>query len=209
MIESKQHACASSKPTITMRPTLFFATILWTLVTAVSLPQAQAGHSLDWPYSSIHIELRDKLSTRRVEGDETFDAKLTRDLYKGDFLIAPAGSKLRGRVVDAQGGQRKPQRQRAELEITLTEIEIEGEWVPLHSNTLTFKSKRNYSAVKVGSGIALGALVAGFKGAAIGGLTGVGWAVLTNDKHIKLKKGVELEFSLRQGGRLKRQVKEA
>lgn len=190
-----------------MRALFVLPSLFLILLTGWSIPQTQAAAPKGWPYTSIHLELRDKLHTRKVEHGDSFDARLTRDLYKGDFLIAPEGSKVRGEVLEAQGGRRNPQHKRAELEITLTEIEVDGTWIPLHSNTLKFKTKRNYSALKVGSGMALGAFLGGFKGAAAGGLAGLGWAVLTHDKHIKLKKGTELEFSMRKGGQLKRQAK--
>lgn len=191
-----------------MRSILLTTTLLWLLLLGWAMPAAQAEPALEWPFTKIHIELRDKLHTRKADWGDTFEARLTRDLYKGDFLIAPAGSRVRGEVIEAVGGRRNPQQNRAELEITLTELEVDGEWLPLHSNTLHFKTKRNHSALKVGSGIALGALIGGFRGAAVGGLAGTGWAVLTHDRHIKLKKGTELEFTLRKGGKLKRQAKE-
>jgi hypothetical protein len=192
-----------------MRALIFLPTLLLMLSSTLYPMQARgsAPDAEGWPFNSIYVELRDKIHTRKAEYGDTFDARLTRDLYKGDFLIAEAGSPVKGTVLEAIGGQRKPQRRRAELEITLTEIEIDDEWVPLESNTLKFKTKRDFSAVKVGSGLALGALIGGFRGAAVGGLAGLGWAVLTSDKHIKLKKGSELEFSLRKGRRLKQREK--
>jgi len=190
-----------------MRTLFFLPTLLLSLSMVWPAPQARAAAPESWPFTSIHIELRDKLHTRKAEHGDTFEGRLTRDLYKGDFLIAQAGSEVRGVVLESQGGRRNPQQKRAELEISLTEIEVDGTWIPLHSNTLKFKTKRDYSALKVGSGMALGAFLGGFRGAAAGGLAGLGWAVLTRDKHIKLKKGTELEFSMRKGGQLRRQAK--
>ncbi len=189
-----------------MRAIFVLPSLFLILLTGWMVTPTQAAAPEGWPFTSIYLELRDKLHTRKVEHGDSFDARLTRDLYNGDFLIAPAGSKVCGVVLEAQGGRDNPQHKRAELEITLSEIEVDGTWLPLHSNTLKFKTKRNYSVLKVGSGMALGALLGGFKGAAAGGLVGLGWAVLTRDKHIKLKKGTELEFAMRKGGQLKRQA---
>ncbi len=156
------------------------------------------------PWTDIHISMRDKLTTKRSEQGDTFEAELASDLIRRGYLIAPKGTPVKGRVLHLQEGQRKPQEIRAEIELTLTHIEIEDEWVSLETRSLMLQTERNFSGLKVGGATAVGAGIFGFKGAAVGSLIGLGWAVITNDQQIRIRRRAELILRLRRAGKLKR-----
>lgn len=192
-----------------MRYSLLVTCLLGWILAGTLTPTFAASHGGKPSANRIHVEIRDKVTTRKADTGDEFDARLTHDLYAGKQLIAPAGTYVRGEVIMVQDGQRGPQKQRAELEVVLTEIKIDGEWYPLEVKPLEFKAKRNHSVAKVGAGAAVGALVGGVRGAATGGVLGAGWAVMSRGKHVKLKRGTELTFKLRKVGKLKRSVRRA
>lgn len=174
---------------------------------AYSVPQPEADH---WQWGTqVHIELRDRLTTRRDERGESFDAVLASDLYHRHRLIARAGTRVRGLIVHLQEGQQRPQKIRAEMNLVLNEINIDGQWIPMSTKAVRLQSSRDFTALKVlGPTVAGGALL-GLKGAAAGSLLGLGWAVITKDRQIVLRRKTQLQFRVQRPGRLRRMAQKA
>ncbi len=155
----------------------------------------------------LSIELREKLTTRKTEQGEEFEAVLAEDWYQGKRLVAREGSRIRGKVTHLQEGQRKPQPLRAEMKLTLTEIKVNGTWTPMETKPIFLHTEKNFTALKVVGPAAAGTFLAGAKGAAAGTLIGLGWAMITKDRQIVLRKKTELQFKVRRPGKLRRQIR--
>jgi hypothetical protein len=118
------------------------------------------------------------LSTRRHRGGDYFDAILDRDLEVEGEIVAPKGSKVRGKVVEVvQPGRVKG---RASLSFALDYLYTEAFAYPVSTNSITMeaetgqgKDARNVG-IATAVGATLGAIFGGKKGAAIGAGAGAG-----------------------------------
>jgi len=148
--------------------------------------------------TDIMVRLVETLSTETAQSGDRFELELAEDLTAGDNLIAPKGTRARGRVIESQeAGKVKGL---ATLSLTLTDLFIDGEQFPLKTETLTYQAEKTTGkdAAKVGvaSGIGalIGAIVGGGKGAAIGAGVGAGAGTGT----VLATKGDQLEFPVEQ-----------
>lgn len=161
--------------------------------------------------SVIRVSLDESISSKRNSPGDTFEATLLDDLRSGDHLLAPAGSRVIGRLPHVKkSGKVKG---RAEMTITLRSLRVEGESYRVETNTLSFQAKdsKGDDAKKVGIGAAagavIGAIAGGGKGAAIGAGIGAGaggGAVLaTSGKEVEFNVEQTMEFKLSQGVEMK------
>lgn len=150
------------------------------------------------PGTDIMVRLVETLGTETAQRGDRFELELAEDLTAGDKLIAPKGTRARGRVIEAQGAGKV--KGLATMSITLTDLFIDGEQFPLKAETLTYQAEKTTGkdAAKVGvaSGVGalIGAIVGGGKGAAIGAGIGAGAGTGT----VLATKGDELEFPVEQ-----------
>ena len=107
-----------------------------------------------------------------------FEAVLDQDLKVDDRVVLARGTRVFGEVVEVlKGGRVKG---RAELTVTLREVEIEGTNYPLETNPITVvagTSKVSDSkkvGIAAGIGAIIGAIAGGKKGAAVGATIGGG-----------------------------------
>ncbi|MEM9985076.1 MAG: hypothetical protein AAF804_08260 [Bacteroidota bacterium] len=183
---------------------------LFGLALALILPvTARSAPSNFLQGTILTIELREKLTTRKTEQGEEFEAILTQDWYQGKRLIAPKDSRVRGKVIHLQEGQERPQAIRAEMELVLTEIKVDRTWHPMETKPVFLHTEKNFTALKVIGPAAAGTFLAGVKGAAAGTLIGVGWALITKDRQIVLRKKTQLQFKVKRAGKLRRQIRRA
>ena len=119
------------------------------------------------------------LSTKTHKAGDTFTASLVDPLVEGDWVIAPKGSTVKGRITEAdEGGRVKGV---ARLAIQLTQFETgDGQTIRISTNARAREAKttKKKDATKVGIatgiGAGIGAIVGGKKGAGIGAATGAG-----------------------------------
>ena len=146
----------------------------------------------------IQVRLVESLNTETAETGDRFELQLAEDLAVGDQLIAPKGSRARGRVLNSQSAGKVMGV--ATISLTLTDLYIGEEQFPLQAETLTYEAEkttgRDAAKVGVASGIGaiLGAIIGGGKGAAIGAGVGAGAGTTT----VLATKGDELEFPVEQ-----------
>jgi len=181
--------------------------LVMALVALLSMPVKASGLFPLGGKADLSIELRDKVTTRKADAGDYFDARLASDLVHRGQIIAKAGTPVRGEVIFTQSGQRKYQKRRAEMTLILTDMKVNGVWVPLETKELTLKGRHKTGAVKVAGGVALGTWLGGLRGAAKGGLLGLGYAALTPDKHIVLRKGTQLDFRVKKVSQLRREAR--
>jgi hypothetical protein len=155
--------------------------------------------------TKLRIALLDPVSSDKSEAGDKFMATLTEPVVVGGKTIFPKGTKVRGRVVDANESGRV--KGRAMLELTLTQI-FDGEGKSLtistkpHMAVAEATKKRDAAVIGGGAGIgaAIGAIAGGGKGAAIGaavgGGAGTGTVLATKGKEIRYGREYPLSFTL-------------
>ncbi len=148
--------------------------------------------------TNLNVRLIERISTETAVAGDWFDLELADDLLVGNQLIAPKGTRARGRVMEAQGAGKV--KGLATISLTLTDLFIDDEQFRLKAETLTFQAEKTTGkdAAKVGvaSGIGavLGAIIGGKKGAVIGAGVGAGAGTTT----VLATKGDQLVFDVEQ-----------
>lgn len=154
----------------------------------------------------VSVRLGQTVSTKSSNSGDQFTATLAEPLVVGDQTIADTGARATGTVVEAvplgkfKGG--------AKLRLSLDALTINGKRYPLQTSSVARagKSKGKRSAVAIGGGAGLGALIGGIagggKGAAIGALVGGGagtaGAAYTGNKDLVMPAETVLSFKLLQ-----------
>lgn len=162
---------------------------------AVTLPESTA----------LSVRLVPTLSTETHEVNDTFEATLAEPITEGGETVLEAGTRVWGKVVEADKGGRVEGR--AHIGVLLTEIETaDGERVNISTNTLrrqapaTKKDDAKKIGIGAGVGAAIGAIAGGGKGAAIGaaagGGAGTGAVLATRGEPAVLPSETLLRFSL-------------
>jgi hypothetical protein len=155
--------------------------------------------------TNVVIRLAETLSPEHNYTDDTFRATLESPIITDGFVIADKGSKVLGKIVNAQ----KPGRVQgvAELTLTLTEINTsDGQRVKINTSAWNKKGAKStgQDGGKIAGGAALGAIIGaiagGGKGAAIGagagGAAGTGAVLATRGKTVTLPIETRLTFRL-------------
>lgn len=130
----------------------------------------------------IAVRTTNTLSTKLVKTGERFLATLEEPLVSGDWVIAPKGATVEGRIVESDPGGRV--KGVASLVVTLESLTTaDGQRVEIETSQVKVEAKSSVKkdAVKTGiaSGIgaAIGGIAGGGKGAAIGAGVGAGAGV--------------------------------
>ena len=157
------------------------------------------------PGTTLVIRLAETLSTDHNYSGDTFRATLDQPIISGSAIIADRGSKVLGRVVNAQRAGRV--QGVSDLSLTLFEIHTtDGQRVSIQSSSLDHKGPegRKSDAAKVGGGAAVGAIIGAISGggkgagigAGVGAAAGAGDVLLTRGKPVVLQSEARLVFSL-------------
>ena len=119
------------------------------------------------------------LSTDSHQVGDSFTATLEEPLVEGNWVIAPKGATVEGRIVEADKGGRV--KGVARLAIQLARLQTtDGQAVEITTSTVAVEaeSTKGEDATKIaigtGIGAAIGAIAGGKKGAGIGAATGAG-----------------------------------
>ncbi|UCF38146.1 MAG: hypothetical protein JSU96_04645, partial [Acidobacteriota bacterium] len=126
----------------------------------------------------IQVRLAQALSTKTDTTGKTFEMDLEDDLLVDGQLVAPAGSRVTGKIVNAaKSGKVKG---KAQMAITLDSVFVNEEVYAIRSNTLSFEAQSSTGrdakriGIATGVGAVIGAIAGGGKGAAIGSAIGAG-----------------------------------
>ena len=154
----------------------------------------------------VLIRMVDTIDSSKQKAGFRFTATLETNLQAEDTVIAPRGTTVYGKLIEASSAGRM--KGSSELELELTDIVINGTAYPLLTSTYEIKGKGEggNTAKKVIGGAGLGALIGGLagggKGAGIGALAGAagGTAIAASKKGQQLQIPSEtlLEFRLEQ-----------
>jgi hypothetical protein len=163
--------------------------------------------------TELGIRLQDPLDSAVNKPGDTFQAVLDQDLVADGRTVAPRGSSITGKVVNAEESGRV--QGRATMSLMLTELKIGGASYPIRTNTLTLEAestaKKDATKVGIGAGLGavIGAIAGGGKGAAIGAAVGggAGGATVLATKGKELNFPAEHQFSFTLRSDLELQVK--
>ncbi|MBN9659407.1 MAG: hypothetical protein J0H49_14575 [Acidobacteria bacterium] len=129
--------------------------------------------------TSIPVRTITTLSTKTAAPGDAFEATLNRDLVVDDYLVAPRGSTVTGRVTNSDpGGKVKGL---ASISVALSSISTPNGPIAIQTSAVGQQAKttkrKDAAKIGIGAGIgaAIGAIAGGGKGAAIGaGIGGAG-----------------------------------
>jgi hypothetical protein len=152
----------------------------------------------------ISVVLDETVGSKISRPGQTFTATVRQPIEVDGRVAIPKGARATGLVKDAKPAGRF--KGGAQLELTLTNIEVHGTDYEVHTTapTETSKGKGKRTAAMVGGGAGGGALIGGLagggKGAIIGGLigaaAGTGGAGLTGNRDITLPAETPITFKL-------------
>ena len=176
-----------------------------------SQPQTQAPPPPPQPVNAVfpegttvEIQTIDPIDSKTAQAGDEFQATLAQPLTWDSRVIAPTGTNVYLRLVQAQtSGQYKGT---SELQLELARLELNGAQYPMHSSTYTVAggSRGKDTAKTVGGGAIVGAIIGaiagGGKGAVIGGAAGAGaggvYQGVTKAKQVRIPAETKLDFKL-------------
>jgi len=152
----------------------------------------------------IVVRTTTAIDTDRNRVGDIFDAILDEPLEKNGRVVAPRGTKAKGRIAYAKESGKL--RGRSQLMLELTELIVNGKSYYLRTSDHVEEgsSRGERTAATVGGTAALGAIIGaiagGGKGAAIGAASGAGVGagvqILTSGEVLKIPAETILEFQL-------------
>ncbi len=154
----------------------------------------------------LTVTLDQTVNSKTASNGDSFAASLAEPVTVNGSVVFPAGTKVKGTIVQAQSAGRF--NGHALLQLTLDSISVNG--APYSIQTSEFedagKGRGKRTAIGAGGGAAFGAIVGalagGGKGAAIGALAGGGagtaGAAFTGKRDIVLPAETRLHFKLAQ-----------
>ena len=169
------------------------ATLAWAQQRMVNVP---AG-------TRLLVRMNETVDSNRSRAGSIFTATLQTNLTVGNDVVAPAGTRVHGRIAQASGAGRAAGR--SQLQLELTDIIVNGTAFPIlssdysvqGSNALGGTARR--TALGAGLGTAIGAISGNAgRGAAIGAVGGGGASLVTRGEQIHIPAETILEFRLQQ-----------
>jgi hypothetical protein len=148
--------------------------------------------------SALRVRTVDVISSEGAKEGTPFEATLASAIRdaKGAELV-PSGTKVQGRVVEAEGGGAI---KRPRLAVTINAIEAPERVIPIAANSAGAEGARGGAVKKVGAGTLIGAAAGNVgAGAAIGGAA----VLLSGKNHIVIPAGTLVEFNLTQPAHLR------
>ncbi|HJZ66144.1 MAG TPA: hypothetical protein VKD70_17600 [Candidatus Acidoferrum sp.] len=156
--------------------------------------------------TAIEVVLDESLSSKTATPGQAFDATVEAPVEIDGKVAIPKGARARGTVKDAKAAGRF--KGASLLELALKSVEINGKTYDITTSAPSFshKGKGKRTAVAVGGGAGLGALIGGLagggKGAAIGAAAGAGagtaGAAFTGKADVVLPAETGLTFKLKE-----------
>ena len=140
------------------------------------------------------VKISEDITTQNKKSGAKFAAVLQNKLIVSGVEVAPAGATVYGQVLKSQKGGIGSRR--ALLEITLTQILVDGALKEIKTSVLTGEGEKGGLGRKILKGAAIGALADGNSGAEDGAKIGAGIGILAGGKHAGLAQGEVIEFIL-------------
>jgi TolA-binding protein len=149
----------------------------------------------------IDVRLQTELSSGTAQVEQRFEATTVADLYRGNDVLIPAGSVMRGVVSSVDKATRTDRK--GSLTVSFDQITIRGRNYPMRGTVTQALESEGIKgeAAKIGAGAGVGAIIGGILGGAKGALLGVligggGTVAATEGKDVKLPAGTILRVRL-------------
>jgi hypothetical protein len=180
------------------------ALVLTVLVGIAATTPARAQRKVKVPAGTqLLVRMIDTVDSSKNAVGSRFAAVLETNLEVDGIVVAPAGTKVYGRLAQAKQAGRMAGK--SELELELTEVVIGGTAYPIFSSDYQAKGKSSggRSAKRVLGGAGLGAIIGGIAGsagmgAAIGAAAGTTAALVQKGQKVSVPSETLLEFRLEQ-----------
>lgn len=160
-----------------------------------------SGNSVIPSGQEIDVRLENELSSATAQVEQRFEATTVADLYRGNDVLIPAGSTVRG-VISSVTKTTRTER-KGSLTVAFDQITIHGRAYPMRGTVTEALESEGIKgeAAKIGAGAGVGAIIGGIiggmKGALLGVLIGGGGTVAaTEGKDVTLPSGTILRVRL-------------
>ena len=165
-------------------------------------PRAQTSTSGAIPAGAeLDARLQTQLSSATAQVEDRFEATTVADLYRGNEVLVPAGSVLRGIVRTVQRATRTDRK--GELTVSFDQITVRGRPDPMRGTVTEALESEGIKgeAGRIGAGAGVGAIIGGILGGVKGALLGVligggGTIAATEGKDVTLDPGTILRVRL-------------
>jgi hypothetical protein len=151
----------------------------------------------------LDVRLQGELSSANAQVEQRFEATTITDLYRGNDVLIPAGSLMRGVVSSVDKATRTDRK--GSMTVAFDQITVHGRNYPIRATvTQAIESEGiKGEAAKIGTGGAVGAIIGGIIGGVKGALLGVligggGTIAATEGKDVTLPPGTILRVRLDQ-----------
>jgi hypothetical protein len=149
----------------------------------------------------IDVRLETQLSSATAQVEQRFEATTVADLYRGNEVLIPAGSILRGVVSSVDKATRTDRK--GSLTVAFDQITIRGRTYPMRGTVTQALESEGIKgeAPRIGAGAGIGAIIGGIIGGVKGALLGVligggGTIAATEGKDVTLPAGTILRVRL-------------
>ena len=149
----------------------------------------------------IDVRLQTRLSSATAQVEDRFEATTVVDLYRGNDVLIPAGSVLRGVVRTVERATRTDRR--GEMTVSFDQITARGRTYPMRGTVTEaiesegVKGEAGRIGAGAGVGAIIGGIIGGVKGALLGVLIGGGGTIAaTEGKDVTLDPGTILRVRL-------------
>ena len=149
----------------------------------------------------IDVRLQAELTSDTAQVEDRFEATTVVDLYRGNDVLIPAGSTMRGIVSSVNRASRTDRK--GSLTVAFDQVTVNGRSYPLRGTvTQALESEGMKGEIgRIGAGSAVGAIIGGILGGGKGALLGVligggGTIAATEGKDVHLPPGTVLRVRL-------------
>ncbi len=163
--------------------------------------QPQSGTSAIPAGQEIDVRLETQLYSDTAQVEDRFEATTVVDLYRGNDVLIPAGSMLRGVVRTVDRASRTDRK--GSLTVSFDQITVRGRTYPMRGTVSQALESGGVKgeAARIGAGASVGAIIGGIIGGAKGALLGVligggGTIAATEGQDVKLPVGTVLRVRL-------------
>ncbi len=151
--------------------------------------------------SELDVRLQTSLSSKTAQVEDRFEATTMIDLRKGDRILVPAGSVVRGIVSSVNKAGRVDRK--GSMTVVFDRITIRGHSYPFHATvTQALESEGVKGEIgKIGAAAGVGAIIGGIIGGGKGALAGIligggGVVAATEGKDVELPAGSVLRIRI-------------
>ena len=151
----------------------------------------------------LDVRLERQLSSDTAQVEDRFQATTVADLYRGNEVLIPAGSVLRGVISSVNKATRTDRR--GSLTVAFDQVTVNGRTYPMRGMVVEalesegLKGEAGRIGAGAGVGAIIGGIIGGVKGALLGVLIGGGGTIAaTEGKDVTLPPGTILRVRLDQ-----------